>query len=154
MIPGSLEAIAKLNQVGYTVVVCTNQSCVGQGIISMDTLNKIHQKLQDDLSKINGKIDKFFICPHKEADNCLCRKPKSGLLLQVADYYKVDLKNVYMVGDRIKDVLAAKGVSSKPILVKSGEMTLKEENEGHDILQDVPTYSDLKTFVDFLILNG
>ena len=152
-ISGSLAAIAQLNQAGYKVVICTNQSCIGKNIITLEMLNTIHQKLQDNLKAIGGYIDRFFICPHREEDQCLCRKPKPGLLLQVAEYYKVQLDRVYMIGDRIKDVLAAKAANAKPILVKSGEMTLKEELENYTIWKDVPVYQDLKSFVELLLSN-
>ncbi len=79
-IPGSLEAIARLNQAGYRVVVATNQSGIGRGLFDMDTLNAIHDKMHKALAQVGGRIDAIFFCPHTNADNCDCRKPKPGML--------------------------------------------------------------------------
>jgi histidinol-phosphate phosphatase family protein len=75
-IPGSLAAIARLNQAGYRVVVATNQSGVGRGLFETDTLIAIHDKMHKALAQVGGRIDAIFFCPHTNADNCDCRKPK------------------------------------------------------------------------------
>jgi len=74
-IPGSLEAIARLNQAGYRVVVATNQSGVGRGLFDMVTLNTIHEKMIDQLSQFGGRIDAIYFCPHSADAGCTCRKP-------------------------------------------------------------------------------
>jgi histidinol-phosphate phosphatase family protein len=79
-IPGSLAAIARLNQAGYRVVVATNQSGVGRGLFETDTLVAIHDKMLKALTQVGGRIDAIFFCPHTNADNCDCRKPKPGML--------------------------------------------------------------------------
>src|SRR3954469_21813374 len=82
-IPGSLEAIARLNQAGYRVVVATNQSGVGRGLFGMTTLTAINEKMFKALSQVGGRIDAVFYCPHAADSHCECRKPKPGMLQQI-----------------------------------------------------------------------
>lgn len=120
-IPGSLEAIARLNQAGYRVVVATNQSGVGRGLFDMATLNAIHDKMHRLLAQVGGKVDALFYCPHTADQNCSCRKPKPGMLQEVAKRFNVDLKGVPSVGDSLRDLEAAIAVGAQPILVRTGK---------------------------------
>jgi D-glycero-D-manno-heptose 1,7-bisphosphate phosphatase len=120
-ITGSLEAIAKLNQAGYTVVVATNQSGIGRGYFSLETLQKIHQKMHQELKKVGGKIDKIYFCPHTPDDNCDCRKPKTGLFKQIAQDYKIDLKDAINIGDTLRDIQAGEAFGCRNILVLTGK---------------------------------
>lgn len=120
-LPGSLEAIARLNQWGYRVVVCTNQSGIGRGLFGMDTLNAIHDKMIKAVSHVGGNIDAIFFCPHTNADQCTCRKPKPGMLKEIAARYNVDLSGVPVVGDSLRDLEAAVAVGAQPILVLTGK---------------------------------
>jgi D-glycero-D-manno-heptose 1,7-bisphosphate phosphatase len=98
-IPGSLEAIARLNQAGYRVVVATNQSGVGRGLFDMATLNTIHDKMHKAAALVGARIDAVFFCPHTAESHCHCRKPKSGMFEEIATRYNVDLNGVPAVGD-------------------------------------------------------
>lgn len=120
-IPGSLDAIARLNQAGYRVVVATNQSGIGRGLFDMDTLNAIHDKMLKALSQAGGRIDAFFFCPHTGADECACRKPKSGMLEEIAARFNADLTGVPTVGDSLRDLQAAAAVGAQPLLVRTGK---------------------------------
>ena len=120
-IPQSLEAIARLNHAGYRVVLATNQSGVGRGLFDMSTLNAIHDKMYRALAHVGGRIDALFFCPHIDESNCDCRKPKPGMLLDIAKRFNVDLKNVPFIGDSLKDLQAAQAVGAKPILVRTGK---------------------------------
>ncbi|HEX8986812.1 MAG TPA: D-glycero-beta-D-manno-heptose 1,7-bisphosphate 7-phosphatase [Rhodocyclaceae bacterium] len=120
-IPGSLEAIARLNQWGYRVVVATNQSGVGQGLFEMDVLNAIHEKMIKAAGQVGGRIDAIFFCPHTSGDGCECRKPKPGLLRDIAARYNVSLAGVPVVGDSLRDLQAAVAVDAQPILVLTGK---------------------------------
>jgi D-glycero-D-manno-heptose 1,7-bisphosphate phosphatase len=149
-IPGSLEAIAKLNHAGYRVFVVTNQSGLGRGYFTIETLNEIHHKMLDALQKSGGKIEAILFCPHSPSDNCDCRKPKNGLLLEIAERIQQPLDHSYLVGDSLRDVLSAWSVNAKPILVKTGkgEKTLKEhKNE----LGETPIFDNLEQAVDWII---
>jgi D-glycero-D-manno-heptose 1,7-bisphosphate phosphatase len=120
-IPGSLEAIAKLNHAGYQVVLATNQSGVGRGLFEVSTLNAIHDRMHRALGQIGGRIDAIFFCPHAQDANCACRKPKAGLLEEIAHRYNVDLKGVPTIGDSLRDLQAAATVGAEPILVLTGK---------------------------------
>ena len=120
-IAGSPEAIARLNQWGYRVVVATNQSGVGRGLFEMDTLNAIHDKMLRTVAQAGGKIDAIFFCPHTGAENCDCRKPRPGMFEEIAARYNVDLAAVPAVGDSLRDLQAAEKVGAQPILVLTGK---------------------------------
>jgi D-glycero-D-manno-heptose 1,7-bisphosphate phosphatase len=129
-IPGSLEAITRLNQAGYHVVLATNQSGVGRGLFEVSTLNAIHDKMHRALSQIGGRIDAIFFCPHAQDADCSCRKPRSGLFEEIAKRFNVDLKGVPAVGDSLRDLTASAAVGASPILVLTGkgEKTRAEGN--------------------------
>ena len=120
-IPGSLAAIARLNQSGYRVVVATNQSGVGRGLFEMDTLNAIHEKMHKALAQVGGRIDAIFFCPHTSADNCACRKPKPGMLHEISKRFNTNLTDVPAIGDALRDLEAAVTVGAKPMLVLTGK---------------------------------
>ncbi|MCQ9378773.1 D-glycero-beta-D-manno-heptose 1,7-bisphosphate 7-phosphatase [Methyloversatilis sp. XJ19-49] len=125
-IEGSLEAIALLNQFGWRVVVATNQSGVGRGLFDMDTLAAIHEKMHRSLAQTGGRIDAIFFCPHAADSKCACRKPKPGMLLEIASRFNVDLADVPVVGDSLRDLQAADAAGAQPVLVRTGKGTKTE----------------------------
>ncbi len=120
-IDGSPEAIARLSQWGYRVVVATNQSGVGRGLFSMDMLNAIHDKMHRVVSQAGGRIEAIFFCPHTDKDKCACRKPKPGLLQEIALRLRCDLDDVPTIGDSLRDLQAAVTVGAQPLLVLTGK---------------------------------
>lgn len=126
-IPGSLEAIAKLNQAGCRVLVATNQSGIGRGLFDMATFNAMSEKMYRMLAQVGGRIDALFFCPHAADANCNCRKPKPGLYEEIATRFNADLTGVPCVGDALRDLQAAESVGGQPILVLTGkgERTIK-----------------------------
>lgn len=121
-IPGSLEAIARLNQDGYRVVVATNQSGVGRGLFDMTMLNAIHDKMHKACALVGARIDAVFFCPHAAEANCHCRKPKSGMLEEIAARYNLaDLRGVPAVGDSLRDLQSAATLGAQPYLVLTGK---------------------------------
>jgi D-glycero-D-manno-heptose 1,7-bisphosphate phosphatase len=120
-IPGSLEAIARLNQAGYRVVVSTNQSGIARGLFNIVTLNAIHQKLHASAQQVGAHIDAVFFCPHAADDNCDCRKPKPGMLQEIARRFDVSLKGVPTVGDSLRDLQAGYVSGCVPYLVSTGK---------------------------------
>lgn len=127
-IPGALEAIARLNQWGWRVVVASNQSGVGRGLFGMDTLNAINDKMVKSLAQVGGRLDAIFFCPHPADSTCDCRKPKPGMLLQIAERFNVPLEGVPVVGDSLRDLQAAVAVGGKPYLVLTGKGEKTREN--------------------------
>lgn len=122
-IAGSLEAIARLNQAGYRVVVATNQSGVGRGLFDMPTLNAIHDKMHKACALVGARIDAVFYCPHTAEHHCQCRKPKPGMLEEIAARYNTSLADVPAVGDSLRDLQAAQAVGAQPYLVLTGKGT-------------------------------
>jgi len=151
-IPGSLEAIARLNQSGYRVVVATNQSGVGRGLFDMDTLNKIHEKMHKSLFTVGARIDAIFYCPHAADSACECRKPKPGMFKRISQTLNIDLAGVPAIGDSLRDLQAGAAVGCKPILVRTGkgEKTLAEGNLPEGTLE----FADLAQAVDWLLAKG
>lgn len=148
-IPGSLESIARLHDADYTVVVATNQSGVGRGLFDLNTLQQIHEKMQQEVARVGGKIDAVFFCPHAPGDRCECRKPKPGLLLDIAKKFNCDLAGVPAVGDSLRDIESAQTVGARPVLVRTGkgEAVVKSGS----LPAGVAVYDDLAAFVDVLL---
>ena len=127
-IPGSLEAIARLNHAGFRVVVATNQSGLGRGLFDTTTMIAVHDKLYKALAQVGGRIDAVFFCPHAADAGCDCRKPKPGLLIEIGQRFGIELTGVPCIGDSLRDLQAAEAVGAQPILVLSGkgEKTLRQ----------------------------
>ncbi len=148
-IPGSLLAIAKLNRAGYHVVVATNQSGVARGFYDIPMLHRIHEKLTSELASVGGVIDDIFFCPHHPDEHCGCRKPALGMFHQIQKKYKMDLSDVYFIGDSYSDMQVAERLPCKPMLVltSKGEKTLKNNPE----FLAIPHFMNLATAVDYIL---
>lgn len=129
-VPGSMEAIARLNHAGYRVVVATNQSGIGRGLFDMAMLNAIHEKMHRALAHAGARIDAIFFCPHTADAKCECRKPKPGMLIEIGKRFNVELTGVPCIGDSLRDLVSADAVGAQPMLVLTGkgEKTLREGN--------------------------
>ena len=147
-VPGSIEAIAKLCQAGFTVAVATNQSGVGRGYYSLATLEAMHAKMTGLVEQAGGRISCIRFCPHTPDDNCDCRKPKPGLVLQIEEALKCRAKGAWFVGDTAKDMQVAQTSGCHPVLVKTGkgQRTL---DKGLD-LNGIRVVGNLLEFADFL----
>lgn len=148
-LPGSLEAIVRLNQAGFTVAVATNQSGIGRGLYDLEALDAIHAKLRGLLAELGGHIDGIFFCPHTPDEHCDCRKPAPGLLRQISEHFGAPLLGVPMVGDALRDLQAARAVGASPMLVRTGKgmLTLEQDED----LGDVPVFDNLTAAVDALL---
>ena len=125
-LPGSLEAIAELNQAGYQVTVATNQSGLARGLFTINDLHAMHQKMMDLLAPMGGRVDSIFFCPHVDEDQCNCRKPLPGLMRDIASRYRkadsaMPLTGVPIVGDSLRDLEAATVLGASPHLVLTGK---------------------------------
>jgi D-glycero-D-manno-heptose 1,7-bisphosphate phosphatase len=151
-IPGSLEAIARLNRAGYTVVVATNQSGIARGLFDENTLQQMHEKLKRLLAEVGGTIANIYYCPHGPDEACDCRKPMPGMLQQILKDYPVDPTSVPAIGDSLRDLQAAQQVGAQPILVKTGkgQKTVQQLSDQPE-LQQVPAYQNLAAAVDALL---
>lgn len=140
-IPGSLDAIARLNQAGYRVVVATNQSGVGRGLFDMATLNSINKKMHDAVFQVGGRIDAIFFCPHAAENHCGCRKPKTGMFVEISQRFNMALAGVPAIGDSLRDLQAAENVGALPVLVLTGKG--EKTKAGGDLPRDTLIYANL-----------
>jgi D-glycero-D-manno-heptose 1,7-bisphosphate phosphatase len=147
-IPGSLDAIAKLNHAGFHVVVATNQSGIGRGYFDMAALNAIHAKMHQALAQAGARIDAIFFCPHTAEDHCGCRKPKTGMFDDIAHRLNTSLAGVPVIGDSGRDIEAAAAVHASPILVLTGKG--KKTRRAGNLPPDTRVFADLAAAVDAL----
>lgn len=150
-IDGSLEAIARLNHGGYTVVVASNQSGLARGYFDVETLSSMHRKMDEMLSKIGGQVDAVFYCPHGPDDGCACRKPKPGMLLEIGQRFNVSLKDVIFIGDSIADIKAASNANAQAVLVRTGKGVKAEKIIQAECKADIPVYDDLASAVTAIL---
>ncbi|MGC9145308.1 MAG: D-glycero-alpha-D-manno-heptose-1,7-bisphosphate 7-phosphatase [Nitrososphaeria archaeon] len=150
LMPGVGEGIQKLNEMGFLVIVVTNQSGLKRGLITEDNLKKIHERMISELSAYGARIDDIFVCPCLPEDDCECRKPKPGMILEAARKHSIDLKSSYMIGDKQIDSDAGKAAGCKTILItedasavadfkvknfiEAVEIIIKEEKKDEGIL--------------------
>jgi D-glycero-D-manno-heptose 1,7-bisphosphate phosphatase len=151
-IAGSLEAIARLTQWNWRVVIATNQSGIGRQLFNMQTLIQIHNKMHHAVAQAGGRIDAIFFCPHTDADRCTCRKPKPGLFQEIADRYRVDLAGVPAIGDSWRDIQAAQSAGARAhlVLTGNGELT-RSSPEFLSAMCDIPVHADLAEAVNVLL---
>ncbi|MDO8623499.1 MAG: HAD-IIIA family hydrolase [archaeon] len=128
-LPGSIEAIRKLNKNKFQVYLFTNQQGVNRGIISMGDVNNIHQNMIQELSAENARINGIYVCPHRRDENCFCRKPQPGMLYQASNEHLVDLTKSIVIGDKETDIEAGKIVGAKTFLVSEKKSLLDIVNE-------------------------
>jgi D-glycero-D-manno-heptose 1,7-bisphosphate phosphatase len=153
-VPGALEALARINHAGWHAVVATNQAGIGRGMIDMAAINTVHARMIQLLQAQGGRIDAVFFCPHTPEEDCDCRKPKPGMLLDIGRRYGVDLAQVPMVGDTLRDLLAAQAAGCEPHLVLTGRAAGIGDQQVRHMLAQVPTahlHADLAAFADFLL---
>jgi len=114
----TLKGLKVLKENGYKVIVLTNQSSIGRGIITEEILKEIHNKIFKEVEKAGGRIERFYFCPHKPGDNCMCRKPRIGMFLRAKEDFGIKLEETFYIGDKEIDVLAAKRAGCRSILVE------------------------------------
>lgn len=148
-IEGSLEAVARLNQWGWRVVLASNQSGIGRGLFGMDTLNAINDKMIKSLAQVGGRLDAIFFCPHPADSTCDCRKPKPGMFIQIAERFNVDLAGVPAVGDSLRDLQAGIAVGCKPYLVLTGKG--QKTSEDPELPPGTLIHADLASVVADLV---
>jgi D-glycero-D-manno-heptose 1,7-bisphosphate phosphatase len=148
-IPGSLEAIARLNGAGFHVAVATNQSGIERGLLDMNALNAIHSKMLKAAQQVGAHIDVIYYCPHSSGTDCRCRKPLPGMFIDIGQRLNVALEGVPCIGDSLRDLQAASTAGGKPFLVLTGKgaATLAADN----LPEGTQTFSDLSAAVDTIL---
>ncbi|MDQ2780279.1 MAG: D-glycero-beta-D-manno-heptose 1,7-bisphosphate 7-phosphatase [Pseudomonadota bacterium] len=153
-IAGAMEAVARINHAGWHVVVATNQAGIGRGMIDMAAVNAVHAHMHQQLMAHGARVDAVFFCPHTPEAGCDCRKPRPGLMLDIERRYGVDLAQVPMVGDTLRDLHAAAAAGCEPHLVQTGRAAALTDEQIGSMLAQVPAarvHADLGAFADFLL---
>jgi histidinol-phosphate phosphatase family protein len=121
--PNTTEGLKLLKQHGYTLIVITNQSGIGRGIFTEETLNVIHDKMKKDLAADGASVDGIYYCPHHPDQKCDCRKPKPKMVLQAVREHDIDLSRSFIVGDLQMDIDLGKSTGCPVIWIDHGTMT-------------------------------
>jgi D-glycero-D-manno-heptose 1,7-bisphosphate phosphatase len=129
-LPGARESIARLTRAGHRIVVCSNQAGIARGTIALEVLEEIHNRMIVGVAEMGGVIEKIYYCPHAKDANCLCRKPRPGLLLRARDELGIDLNDAIFIGDSMTDVCAGLAAGVHTILVLTG-LGLEQFREHH-----------------------
>lgn len=164
-ISGSIEALARLHQAGFTIVIATNQSGLARGKFDLDDLEAMHEKLTGLVEVAGGEISAIFYCPHAPEDGCKCRKPMPGLLDAIEAEFNLSAEGVPFIGDTLRDLQAGVTKGCVPILVKTGNglntlAALQTPSETVDsklpsvTLEQIQVFDDLASAADFLIANS
>lgn len=148
----ALTALAGIKDSSYRIIVVTNQSAVGRGIITYDAAVEINERLLEVINQTGGRIDDFYICPHAPQDNCDCRKPKPGLILQAAKDYNLDLSQSILIGDALSDIMAAQAASVSHIaMVRTGLGVKQAAPDSVLNTKDIQIYDTLHLAITALI---
>jgi len=139
-LPGVKEAIKRLKENGFLIIIVTNQRCISKGIITKKGLEEIHEKMVKEIRNFGGDIDAIYFCPHDITDNCDCRKPKPGMFLNAIKDFKsrgieIDLEKSYMIGDSEDDIIAGRALKLKTI--KIGEFSKNTDIIKENLLEAV-----------------
>lgn len=145
-LPGSLEAIARLNRAGWRTALATNQSGIARGLLDEAALAAIHAHINAELARIGGRLDPMLYSPDGPGTAAPRRKPRPGMLLEIAERLCVDPAGVPYVGDSARDIEAARAAGARPVLVLTGNgaQTVASGAE----LADVDVFDDLADFAD------
>jgi D-glycero-D-manno-heptose 1,7-bisphosphate phosphatase len=153
-IAGALEAVARLNQAGWHAVIATNQAGIGRGMIDMASVNAVHVHMNQRAQAEGARFDAIFFCPHTPEDGCDCRKPRPGLMLDIGRRYGVDLSEVPMVCDTLRDLEAAQAAGCEPHLIRCGRSADLDAVLAQQYLERIPglhIHGSLGAFADHLL---
>jgi D-glycero-D-manno-heptose 1,7-bisphosphate phosphatase len=151
-LPGSLEAIARLNRAGFRTALATNQSGIARGLFGEADLASIHDHVARELARLGGRLDPVVYSPDGPGSDAPRRKPRPGMLLEIAERLGIGLDGVPYVGDSWRDVQAARAAGALPVLVRTGNGAATLD-AGHD-LGGVAVYDDLAAFADAWLAAG
>lgn len=148
---GSMEAVGRLCQAGYTLAVATNQSGLARGYFGLPELKAMHAKMEQLAAGFGGYFSHIAYCPHGPNDQCACRKPLAGLIHDIEKHLKVSAAGAWIVGDSIRDLEAGLKVGCKPVLVRTGKGKQSEQKLAEAGLENTLVFSDLASFADYLL---
>jgi D-glycero-D-manno-heptose 1,7-bisphosphate phosphatase len=150
-LPGVFAAMQRLAGSPFMVVVVTNQSAVGRGLMTVEGLAAINRGIVQQVQQAGGRIDAVYTCPHRPDEGCPCRKPRPGMLLQAAQDMDIDLERSYLVGDAVSDMEAGLAVGCEPVMVRTGRGMKQAAGLAASGLGRVPVVADLGAAVDWVL---
>lgn len=162
-IEGSIDAIVRLHNAGFTVVVATNQAGLAKGKFDLDDLEAMHEKITQLVLEAGGELGAIFYCPHSDEDMCKCRKPLPGMLEAIEAEFNTSVEGFYFIGDNIKDLQAGIAKGCKPLLVLTGKGELTHAQLQSDNLNtlapelinvEIPVCADLASAVDMILAQA
>jgi D-glycero-D-manno-heptose 1,7-bisphosphate phosphatase len=136
-IPGALAALAQAANTDYAIVLVTNQAGIGKGLIPADVSESINQRIRAEIEQAGGRVDGIYVCPHTDTDDCECRKPRPGMLLQAARELDLDLSRSWMVGDALTDMQAGQAAGVRTLLVLTGRGSQYQAAYGAECVANV-----------------
>jgi len=152
ILPGALAALVRLNQTSFKIIIVTNQSAIGRGLITLQTAEDINQHLVAEIKHAGARLDAIYMCPHQPSDGCSCRKPQPGLILMAAQDLSIDLRHSSLIGDALDDLRAgrAAGVGEVALVLtgRGAQQVLTPEAEN---LRPFRTFINLAEAVDQLL---
>jgi D-glycero-D-manno-heptose 1,7-bisphosphate phosphatase len=153
-LPGVLEAFRILASQPHPVIIVSNQSGIGRGLVSRETVEEIHALMRETVVGSGGRIDAVYYCPHRPDEDCDCRKPRPGLILRAAADLALDLSASRLIGDDLKDLQSAAAAGVRPVLVRTGHGA-KVPLSGLDSLpHPIEVFADLLEAVRHLLSVG
>jgi len=153
-VPGALEAVSRLNHAGWHAVVATNQAGIGRGMIDMASVNLIHAHMNKLMQAQGARLDAVFFCPHTPEEQCECRKPLPGMMVEIGERYGIDLAQVPVAADTLRDLQAAHAAGCEPHLVRTGRAAQLDEAAVEQWCRQVPgvrVHADLAALAEHLI---
>lgn len=134
--PSVSKGIKLLRDNDFRIIVITNQSGIARGYFSEETLDKIHQRMENILAEQGAATDAIYYCPHHPNDKCNCRKPNTGLFEKAIEDFDIDVKNSFIIGDRMLDIEAGYKIGCKTVLIPEDKEKIKKEMSKSDIDPD------------------
>ncbi|MFM8766412.1 MAG: D-glycero-beta-D-manno-heptose 1,7-bisphosphate 7-phosphatase [Rubrivivax sp.] len=153
-VPGALEAVSRLNHAGWHAVVATNQAGIGRGMIDMASVNLIHAHMNKLMQAQGARLDAVFFCPHTPEEQCDCRKPLPGMMLEIGERYGIELTQVPVAADTLRDLQAAHAAGCEPHLVRTGRAAQLDDAAVEQWCKQVPgvrVHADLAALAEHLI---
>ena len=156
-LPHSLDAIRLLTHAGYQLIIVTNQACINKGILSSKALDKIHRKMLAEIENTGGRIHAIYYCPHRDDENCTCRKPKPGMLMRAASEHDIDPDNTYLIGDSNRDIQAGNQFGACSLLVLTGHTHrthLTDNVNTANATQPQGVFADVRAAAEWIISSS
>jgi D-glycero-D-manno-heptose 1,7-bisphosphate phosphatase len=150
-LPAALAALRKAAASPYKIILVTNQSAIGRGIITMAQADTINHHIVGEIENAGGRVDAVFMCPHTPQDQCDCRKPRPGMLLQATEQFNLDLSHSFMIGDSLTDLLAGRAAGVREsIIVRTGRGAVQAALPEAHVLQPFLSFDSLYEALEYI----